>query len=330
MIFRSLAIHIIIYSVDHRRSKFLAAESVSAACDLDVASAALAESCDHVEIQRLAGAAAFFYSVKHSDSLYACRYCVCKHFCSKRTEKSDFEHAVLAALSVEIIYRLADGFRAAAHYHNNGLRVLRAVILIRLILSACDSLDVSHSFFDYLRHCIVIAVASFAVLEIDIGVLSRTLLNRMFRVERTLAEFVDIRHILFVDGVFDVDVVDDFYLGHFVRSSESVEEVHKWHFCFECGQVSNKRKVHNFLYGVGTEHCKSRLTACHYVGVVSEDVERVVCQSSRADVEYARREFACDLIHIWDHKEKSLACRKSGGQCACHKRAVNSACRACL
>ena len=204
MVLSVFAFHILIDSVDHRRSKFLAAKTVSSAGYDDIFSIGFVKRGDYVEIERLACATAFFYSVEYCDSLYACRYCVCKHLCGEWTVKSYFEYAVLAASCVEIVDCFAYCVCAAAHNYDNRLCVVCAVILIRFIFASGDCLDVFHSLFDDLRYSVVITVASFAVLEIDIWILRRTFLYWVLRVERTLAEFVDIRHIFLVDSVLDI------------------------------------------------------------------------------------------------------------------------------
>ena len=67
--------------------------------------------------------------------------------------------------------------------------------------------------------------------------------------------------------------------------------------------MSDERKIHSFLYGSGSEHRKTRLTACHNVGMIAENVKSVSCNRSRADVENGGEQFARYFIHVGDHKQ---------------------------
>ena len=325
-----LAFNVLEDSVDHRRGEFLAAEAVSAAGNVDILSAGLVESCHNVEVERFACAAAFLNTVENDYVLNACGDSVCKHLSCERTEESYFEYAVLAAFSVEVIYGFADGFCAAAHKYDDAFCVFSTVVLIRLVLTSGDSLCVFHSFFHDSGNCVVVAVASFTVLEVDIGVLSGTLLNGVFGVESTLLEVVDILGVFLFYESLDVGVVGNFNLRNFVRSSETVEEVHKRNLGLEGSEMSYESEVHNFLYRVGAEHSKARLTASHYVGVVAEDIECVISESTCAYVEYARGQLARDFVHIGNHKKQALASRKGSCERACHQGTVYCACRTCF
>ena len=57
--------------------------------------------------------------------------------------------------------------------------------------------------------------------------------------------------------------------------------------------------------------------------MVAENIQRVGCNAAGGNVNNVRKKLACDLIHIRDHKKKSLRCRVGRCQSACGKRAVN-------
>ena len=48
--------------------------------------------------------------------------------------------------------------------------------------------------------------------------------------------------------------------------------------------MRDEREVHNFLYGVGSEHCKPGLAARHNVRMIAENIKRVRRKCTRAYV----------------------------------------------
>ena len=229
------------------------------------------------------------------------------------------------ARGAQVIHGFFNRFRAAAHKHDDVGCVGRAVVLVRLVFSAGYLLYVFHRFFHYCGNGFVILVARLAVLEVDVGVLRGALLNGVFGVECAGLEFADIRHVLFVHHLLDVRIIYHLYLAHFVGSAETVEEVQERHFRLQRGKMRDKRQVHNFLDGVGSQHCKARLAAAHHVAVVAEYVQRVVRQRPCAHMEYAGGQLARNFIHIGNHEQQALACGESGGQSACRQSAVHGA-----
>ena len=218
-----------------------------------------------------------------------------------------------------------DRFRAAAHDYDNVFRVGRAYVIEKVITSARKRGNFIHHLLNDCGNFVVIFVRGFSVLEVSIAILSRTFLNRVIGVQRSLSEIFDIFHI---DEFLHILIVDSLDFGYFVARSETVEEVKERNFGFERGKMRNQSKVHNFLNGVGSKHRESRLAASHNVGMVAENVKRMSGKGSRADVENAGEKFARDLIHVRDHKKKTLRCGVSNSQRACGKRTVNRACRA--
>ena len=115
-----------------------------------------------------------------------------------------------------------------------------------------------------------------------------------------------------------------------MRGTEAVEEVDERNAALNGGEVSDSAEVHYFL-GVGLcEHCISGLTACIYVGVVAEDVERVGSYAACRNVNYVRKELTGDLVHVRDHEKESLRCGVGLGGRGCSERTVNGACGTCL
>ncbi len=90
--------------------------------------------------------------------------------------------------------------------------------------------------------------------------------------------------------------------------------------------MRNRGQVHDLLrVGLG-QHCKAGLAARHYVGVVAEDVQRVRRDGACGNVEHARQQLACDLVHVRDHEQQTLRRGVGRGQRACRQRAVHGAC----
>ncbi len=90
--------------------------------------------------------------------------------------------------------------------------------------------------------------------------------------------------------------------------------------------MSNSSKVHNFLRICLSEHCKTCLTASINVRVVAEDVKCVRSYAACRNVEHAGKQLAGDLVHIRDHKEKTLRSSIGCGKSTCVQRTVNSTC----
>ena len=318
---------VLINGVNHRGVEFLRAETVSSAVNLNFLLAEFGKSGNDVEIKGFAERTGFFRSVENGDVLNGFGKSLNERFCGERSVKSDFENAYLVTFFVHFRYGFFDRFRAAAHDHDNVFRVGRAHVIEKMITSARKSGNFIHHLLNDCRNFVVIFVRGFSVLEVSIAVLSRTFLNRVIGVQRSLSEILDIFHI---DEFLHILIVDSLDLGYFVARSETVEEVKERNFGFKRGKMRNQSKVHNFLNGVGSKHRESRLAASHNVGMVAENVKRMSGKGSRADVENAGEKFARDLIHVRDHKKKTLRCGVSNSQRACGKRTVNRACRAAL
>src|SRR5699024_9891180 len=104
-----------------------------------------------------------------------------------------------------------------------------------------------------------------------------------------------------IDKRSEIVVFQHFDLLDFVRSTETVEEVHERNARLDGSQVGNTCQVHNFLYRTFGQHGETCLTCRHYVLVVTEDTQCMACQSTCGYVEYARQEFTGNLVHIRYH-----------------------------
>ena len=94
----------------------------------------------------------------------------------------------------------------------------------------------------------------------------------MIGVQSSLSEVLDVFH---VNEFLHVFIVDCFDFRNFVARSETVEEVKERNFGFKRRKVRDQSEIHNFLNGIGREHRKTRLTACHNVRMIAENVKRM-------------------------------------------------------
>ena len=161
------------------------------------------------------------------------------------------------------------------------------------------------------------------MLEEDITVFVRTTHCRILRIKSTVTEClysIHIAHFLQILVIPCLDLLD------LMRCTETVEEVDERNSALDSSEMSNSSKIHNFLWVCLSEHCKTGLTTSVNVRVVTENVKCVRSNAACRNMEHARKQLACDLVHIRDHKEKalrsSICCSKSTGI----QRTVNSTC----
>ncbi len=184
----------------------------------------------------------------------------------------------------------------------------------RSIVTAGDFAHFLHIFSYDIRKCIVILVLQFSGLEVDIGVLSGTAGNGVFRIQSTFAIFFESFP---VDKFLNVILVGGFYFLDFVRGTETVEEMYERNAAFDSSEVCNRSQVHNFLYGAGSQHSETGLASAHHVGVVTEDRKCLSSQCTCGNVENAGKQFTSNLVHIGDHQQKTLRSGIGRGESTC-------------
>ena len=325
MVLGFLLFEVLINRIAHGRIELFGAETVSSADNFDIGNAFFEESGANVEVKGFTEGAGFFGSVENSDLLAGLRQSSKESIGYERTIETDFYETDFMAFFVHLVDGFFHSVSAAAHNDNNVFSIGSTAVIEQMIISAGELGHFVHHFLNDSRGCEIILVRGLPVLEISIAVLSRTFLDRVLRVECAFFEIIDIIHI---DEGFHFVVIDHVDLGNFVRSSETVKEMQERHFCFEGREVCNEREIHNFLNGTGSEHCKTGLAASHNVLMIAENIEGMSGDSTCADVEYGRHQFARDLVHVRDHEQKTLACSVSSGESACRKGTVNGTCSA--
>ena len=174
----------------------------------------------------------------------------------------------LFAISIHHIYYLTDCFCNRSHRDNHAVGIFSSVIVKQIIFSTCDYSQFIQVFFYYFRNSIVERIRSLTSLEVDIRVLSSTSCHGSFRIQSSLTE---IGQSLLVNQRNNVFLCQSFNFLNFVRSSETIEEVHKRNTGFQSSQVSHSRHIHYLLHRSGTEHGKTSLTSCHNILMIAEN-----------------------------------------------------------
>ena len=157
------------------------------------------------------------------------------------------------------------------------------------------------------------------MLEEYVAIFMGTTHYRTLRIQGTLAECFYRIHIAHISQIV---VIPNFDLLDFVGGTETVKEVDEGNAALQGSQMSNSGQIHNFLRVGFAQHCKTGLATCHNVGMVTEDVQCMGCNGTSGNMEYARQQFACDLVHIRDHQEQALRCSVGGGQSTSSQRTV--------
>ncbi len=201
------------------------------------------------------------------------------------------------------------------------------MIVEELIVCADLGIDLVHVFLNDGRHCIIDRVAGFSGLEEQIGVLSGAHLTGMSGVQAVVTECLDS---IQIDQILEVFIIPCLDLLDLVGGTETVEEVDERKFALYCCAVSYGCKVHDFLYGRFTEHCAAGLTCCVNVGVITEDVQGVCCDTTCGYVEDSRKTFAGNLVKVGNHKKEALRSGECGCHSTCSDRAVGRTCSTSL
>ena len=306
MVLGRLRRSVVEHALDHRGSKFLGAESVSAAEDNGVeaageesARAGFRNGCADFLIEGFAHGAEFLCSVENGDDFRSLRNGCGEFLYAERAEHSHFENAEFFAFGIESLYGFLNCLGAAAHYDDDFFGIGRAFVLVGLVSSASELAELFHLFLDYVGALVVERIASLPGLEEDVGILGRAADKRPVGIERAGA---DIEHFVVINH-FAHDFVGNHIVGiYLVRGSKSIEEVQERHAAVERSGVGNEREVVRFLDAIGAEHCEPCLAACHNVGLVAEYREAVACYGARGHVHYKACQFARYLIHIGNHQ----------------------------
>ena len=128
---------------------------------------------------------------------------------------------------------------------------------------------------------------------------------------------------LFVHHGAQVVVAKFLDLGHFVRGTETIEEMEERDARAQGRGLADAGHVVGFLDRAGSQQGEAGLAAGHDVGLVTENGETVGGHGAGRDVHAVGRHFAGDLVHVGDIEEQALGGGKRGSERAGLERAVN-------
>ena len=317
-----VALELVIHGEHGGRRRVLAAQTVTAADDLDVAAAGVGQSGDHILIQGLAQSAGLLGAVQNGDLLDGGRNGLDELLGSEGAEQADLHQADLLAVGVQIVDDLLGHIADGAHGHDDAVGVLSAVVVEQAIVGAQLGVDLVHVLLHHGGQSGIVLVAGLAVLEEDIAVLVAAAHVGMLGIQSVLTELlhgVHVAHILQILVIPHGDLLD------LVAGAEAVEEVDEGDLALQSGQMGHGRQVHDLLHVALAQHGKAGLAAGHDVGVIAKDVQRVGGNGTGRNVEHARELLSCDLVHIRDHQQQALRGRVGGGQRAGAEGAVHCA-----
>ena len=230
------------------------------------------------------------------------------------------DNAHFLAFGTQVIDRLLDRLGHRTHRDDDILGIGIAIVNERLVLAAGNFADLDHRLGGHVGNRIVETVGGLTRLEIDVGILGGTARNGVLGIQRTLAELGEC---LLVEQSFECLVVDQLDLLDLVRSTESVEEMEERNACLERHDMRDTCQVHHLLHGRSGEHREAGLTRGHHVLMVAEYGKGMCGDGSRRDMEYARKKFSGNLVHIGNHQQQPLRCGERRGQRAALQRTVH-------
>ncbi len=180
VVFGSWLFQVVVNGLDHGGRKFLGRQAVTPADDfgrdfqLPVAQFdSLVDAVDDVEIERLSASSGFLGAVENSDLLNGCRKSFDEAPHGERAVQPDFQQPNLFALLVEIVGGFVRGLRAGTHHDDYAIGVGRAHVVEQVIRTADDLGKLVHDRLNFVGANVVVGIASFTRLKIDIGILCR-------------------------------------------------------------------------------------------------------------------------------------------------------------
>ena len=220
---------VVVNSFDHARRKFFGRKAVASAEDTRhvgnfAVGKSLSQCGDDVKVQRFAGRAGFFGSIQNIDNLCGFRQSFEERFFRERAIQADFNQADFVAVVVEIVDGFFYSFGAGAHDNDNLFGIGCTDIIDNVILAAGYLGKLVHFLLNNAFNFVVVGIGSFAALEEYVRILGGTADNRGFRAQSVFG--VEL-HVYVFDHRFQVIIGKQFDFFDFVRSAETVKEVHE-------------------------------------------------------------------------------------------------------
>src|SRR5215471_14022302 len=98
-----------------------------------------------------------------------------------------------------------------------------------------------------------------------------------------------------------------------MRGAKPVEEMQEGDASLQRGGMTYCRQIMGLLHRSRAQKSEAYLPACHHVGVISENRERVGGQRPGCYVHAKRRQLTGNLVEVWDHQQQTLRCSEGGG-----------------
>ncbi len=225
--------------------------------------------------------------------------------------KPHLDQSNFLAACVQSFDCLLGGFRSRPHHHDHSLRVRGAHIVKQPVLPAHDLGKLVHHGLHLGGANVVVRVRGLTDLKEYVRILRCPAQHRMIRRKCPLPMF---EHAVHVNQSPQIVFGQHLNLVYFVRGPEAVEEMKKGNPGFERGRMRDQRKIHSLLHRVRTQHGPAGGTTKHHVTVIAKDGKRVGRQRAGRNVKGCRGQFARNLIHVRNHQQQPLRCRKGGRQ----------------
>ena len=143
-------------------------------------------------------------------------------FYTEWTEQTHFDKTNTLTLARQVVDNFFNNITGRTHSNNNAFSFRISVVVKWFIFTSSDRFNSFHSTDNNAGNLVIVWVGAFSVLEICVRVLCCTALMRIFRVQSTVTESLDI---IPVNNFFDIFIVNHFNFADFMRSTESVKEV---------------------------------------------------------------------------------------------------------
>ena len=195
------------------------------------------------------------------------------------------------------------------------------MVIKEVMLASRDLREIGHGFLDERGQRFVVLVGGFLRLEVDVRILRRAANDRVIRVQRTRTELIQG---IPVEEFRKIVKVDDLDLLNLMRRAE------ERHAPLDGDEMRDSSEIHDLLHARLTQHRAARLARCHDIALIAENIQGGSRQSTGAHMEDTGKELTGNLVEVRDHQQEALRGRVRRRQCTCLKRAVYSACSACL
>ena len=130
------------------------------------------QSCNNVQIQRLAHSTRLFCSVKNCDLFYSLRNSIDQGLCTEWSVQTNFYNTDFFACCCQVIDGFFDGIIYRTHSYDYVFCIFSTIVVEQFVVCSDFLVNFVHVFLYDSRHSIIVRVTCFSCLEEDIRVLS--------------------------------------------------------------------------------------------------------------------------------------------------------------